>query len=606
MTAIFANTGAPQAKSHATVERMIRRTPWRRGPEMIDARAFAALGAFHPTVLGNGASLFHDLRQSAVLDGRIDNRDELIAALSRDPGASDAELALFAHRRWGEGAPARIRGEFAYLLRDEDERRLYMVRDRLGIRPLYFAAKRGEFRVSSCIDSLFEPGFLDPIPDESQLVLVMAREYSGNGPTVFRHVFSLEPGCVGVIEDDTLRKVRYYTLEPRARKAMSDDDYADAYRERLSRAVRRRAHGKCAVLASGGLDSSTVAAMVARQCRANAVSPPLLLTMRFPGLPCDEREYSDLLAAHLDAPLIAADALRDLARYRLHRPPTFSDLEPAFVPMQELYAAAVEQGVHTVLTGHGSDDTQHQTGWEVHDALARFDLREALEMSGVWSDPRSTDAWSTLLGGTKRLVPSAARALFRKGLGRGTPPPPHFTDGAVRRLDELRAARDPAVDGGERARARTVALLTQGSAVPAGLAFDRELAARAGVELEHPFLDMDVVELLIGLPNRLRYSPDLGKPLLRRVAEPLLPRRLVWRRGAAEGSTFFIRVANAQRTDVDALFATSELARLGLVDLEASEALLARARHDRDAVVDASMVLLAELLARWRPATLAG
>ena len=252
---------------------------WRQGPVALGHCAFhttpESLGEQQP--LGN-----HDRSLVLVLDGRVDNREELAREV-RSRGASprslsDAELVLCAYEVWGEQCPEWIIGEFVFFVWDSRNRRLFGARDAVGTRHFYYHAGETWFAFASEIKGLLALGKFEPRLNESRLLDYLVEEFdrSDEVATFYQGISRMPAGHAMSASLDGTRIWRYWdpgNLEP-ARYA-SQDECAEAFTEQLRIAVkcRLRAVGPVGATLSGGLDSSSIVALIRKEFRDQLNQP---------------------------------------------------------------------------------------------------------------------------------------------------------------------------------------------------------------------------------------------------------------------------------------------------------------------------------------------
>ncbi len=197
-----------------------------------------------------------------VLDGRLDNRPEVISGLNINPleGShfSDAALVLYAYGRWGEHCFEHFIGEFALVILDEKTGELVCARDSLGDRTLFYSIKGTRLVIAS------EPwavagadGSGSEILNESAVAHFFAMKVSEGGQTLFNNVYELLPAHAMVASNSGERQWRYWQPEPSVRlRGKVDEEYAEGFRLLLEQSVRSRlrATTQVGVLMSGGLE----------------------------------------------------------------------------------------------------------------------------------------------------------------------------------------------------------------------------------------------------------------------------------------------------------------------------------------------------------------
>jgi asparagine synthase (glutamine-hydrolysing) len=207
-----------------------------------------------------------------LFDGRIDNREELAKALGLSAAESalmaDSALVLRACLRWETAAVEHLLGDFALACWQAPRRRLFLARDPLGVRPLFWHQQSGSLAFATMPKALFAiPGVPRVLCKEWLHDNLCVLPMTGPG-SAFEGIYRVEPGQLVVLEDHRINAYRYHRFDPeREIHLASDGEYLEAFREHLDRAVacRLRAIGPIASHLSSGFDSSTVTAVAARQ-----------------------------------------------------------------------------------------------------------------------------------------------------------------------------------------------------------------------------------------------------------------------------------------------------------------------------------------------------
>lgn len=207
-----------------------------------------------------------------VFDGRLDNRDELAdelgISINERERLADSELAWLACQRWDTQAVKHLYGAFALACWQPARQRLWLARDPLGQRPLFWHRQAGFFAFASLPKALFcIPG----VPRElcqSRMLDRLALLPQKGPESAYKEVFRVEPGHLLVLGNGQLSHQRYHRFAPRREvKLASDSDYLAAFAQHLQRAVSSclRTCGPLASQLSSGFDSSTVTALAAQQ-----------------------------------------------------------------------------------------------------------------------------------------------------------------------------------------------------------------------------------------------------------------------------------------------------------------------------------------------------
>lgn len=473
---------------------------------------------------------------SITFNGEIYNhhelRDELRAMGCRFRGHSDTEVILAGFARWGEGVFQRLRGMFAIALYDHAARRLTLVRDRAGEKPLYWARHRGGIVFASELTALFaDPSFPRRL-DAAGVNSYLAFGYVPADQCLVAGVSKVAPAQLlrFDLEAATIEQRSYWALpKPQPAPSVDEEALVEELQGLLRSAVREQldADVPVAVLLSGGIDSSLVTACAA----AVSTHPVRTFSVGFPGEAAfDERQHARRIASHfgtqhveLELEPSSVDLIPELAR-RYDEPIADSSMIPTY-----LLSRLVVQHGKAVLGGDGGDELFG--GYRAYQGALRLEAARA-------ALPR----W------LRRGIAAGARTVLPVGYpGRN----------AVANLDGSLAEGVAKVgtmfDAGM--RARLVPSLGQGDALGAAERWKRGLVDESrgvpgafmasdfrsylpgdilvkvdrasmanSLEVRAPFLDHRLIDFAFAkVPNRLRTTGDERKILLRRLARRLLP-----------------------------------------------------------------------------------
>jgi asparagine synthase (glutamine-hydrolysing) len=494
-----------------------------RGPDGSGERFAGGAGIVHRRLSvidlsERGAQPMHDPRsgRTVAFNGCIYNHHELRAELTALGYAfrstSDTEVLLVGWEAWGEGLLDRLKGMFAFALLEERTGRLVLVRDRLGIKPLYLAEPAGGgLRVASTLPALLAGGGIDTSIDPVALHHYLSWHSVVPAPrTILNGVRKLPPATVMVVEPDGSRTERRYWDPPFARDPARADwtaqDWTDAVRDGLEAAVRRRmvSDVPVGVLLSGGLDSSLIVAMLAGQGQAGLAT----FSIGFPdagGREGNEFAYSDLMAREFATEHQRIEATREELLAALPRAigamsePMISHDAVAFFMLSEVVARTRK----VVQSGQGADEVFAGYSW--YEPLATADDGSADHGAGAYAAEffdRDHAGVLALAGPGAVVSQDVSRAFAEAWFARAGAASP--VDRALRIDSEVMLVDDPV----KRVDNMTMA---------------------HGLEARTPFLDHDLVELAAACPPELKLAEG-GKGVLKRVARGLVPDAVIDRR----------------------------------------------------------------------------
>ena len=484
-------------------------------------------------------------RYTLALDGEIYSYAELRQALAQAgyvfSSRSGTEVLLYGLIDHGLDFLHRVNGMFAFALWDDREKELLLVRDRFGVKPLYWAVWEGGLVFASEASSIMASGFLPPVLNQASRSLFLALSYIPGENSIFAGVKRLPPGSWlrfsagrGLQTGTWWEAIEYWR---RGREAgLSITDWRTAFRDILEDAVSSRmvSDVPLGVLLSGGLDSAVVAALMRRAGpEVNA------FTMAFADPSHNEAPQAKATAKALDlryfeelADLSAPEALADLAA-SLDEP--FADT--SIIPIDALCRLARRQAT-VVLSGDGADELL--AGYitlqadEIYGRLLKFPpglvlgLRRLVNLlpdsrrkvNIVFRLKQFLAAYprdEAMAHASWRLLfyPEALRELFPE------------TDDVADVFSPFLKAWDEAADLPRLDRLLYVDYKTW---LPDDILVKTDRASmRHGLELRSPFLDYRLFNLCAGLPAGFKRNGGQGKMILRQYAAALLPRCVLHR-----------------------------------------------------------------------------
>ncbi len=247
-------------------------------------------------------------RYVIVFNGEVFNFSELRVDLEKlgctFRGHSDTEVMLAAFEQWGvQESLSKFVGMFAFALWDREQKTLMLVRDRMGVKPLYFAVDGARLAFASELHALTEIPWLDKEIDREAVADYLRYLCVPAPHSIFRGVCKLEPGTLAVWANGALRHERYWDLRAVARQGRADPlrlsfgEAADELQRRLGDSIRLRMRSDVpyGAFLSGGIDSSLVAALM----REQSAQTLRTFTIGFAGTPNDESAHARAVARHL-------------------------------------------------------------------------------------------------------------------------------------------------------------------------------------------------------------------------------------------------------------------------------------------------------------------
>ncbi len=473
---------------------------------------------------------YREVRQSLVQTGRYEFRSQ-----------SDTEVLLSALYEWGvEECVRRIRGMYAFALYDRRDRSLTLVRDPLGVKPLYYWANDGMLVFASEIKAVLASDAVSRRINDEGLYHYLTFAHVPAPNTLFHGIFKLEAGTYLRQDPAGSRTVvRYWDAArvPVAQSRVDEREYVEELRRLLRQAVARRMVSDVpfGAFLSGGLDSTLNVALMAERLDR----PVETYCIGLKGDAASEFESARLAARtfktnHHEIEIDSGDFIRFLARMAYVQDEPLAD--PVCVPLFYLSQLARRSGTPVIQVGEGSDELF--AGYPNYALFARWEgryfqpylqLPSALRRYGYyvgrkfgspeWSDAlwRASEGHPLFLGNAIAFWDSEKDRLLKQKRWMHAPSSRYVADlmrslAAYSPLDQIIRV--------ELANRLPELLLMR---------VDKMTMANS-IEARVPYLDEDVVQFALSLPTDLKIRLGQGKYLLRKAAEGLVPDAILQRK----------------------------------------------------------------------------
>lgn len=492
--------------------------------ECILALSHRRLSIIDVTISGHQPMCTPDRRYWIIYNGAIYNFSDIRHELTQNGvnfvGNSDTEVLLCAYQQWGIQALQRFNGMFAFAVWDDKEKRLFLARDRIGIKPLYYTLQHGLFLFASDIKTLIASRIYKPAVDVEGLYHAMSLGVAPRPMTAFADVLSLEPGYwMGIRPGGSISKEQYWQYPVgRQDNSLTEEACSELLDYHLHKSVKRRllADVPIGTFMSGGLDSTTVSAI------ASMYHPGIMAFTL--GFTPQRDEYDELEQAQAAASLMSVThmiekvsvdsvfaVLNDLVE--CHEEP-YHSLSPTYLVAK--FAKA--NGVKVVLSGLGGDELLAGYGryrrigsWRLLRPLAPF-ASLAHPFSSKWCKILEVLAAENPVQLYVALFSSmserAKKRLFRSSLAKGLDTASKLTELYIENgfscedPIEMFSYMDMRHYIGNHHVYRT-----------------DQFTMRFSLESRFPLLDHELVEAMFTVPSRFKLKNGTGKYLLHKVAD---------------------------------------------------------------------------------------
>ena len=500
------------------------------------------------------------LGAALVFDGRLDNREELLAALKNSSdvcdSSPDAALVLATYRRYGEQFAERLTGDFALGLYDPSKQWMLLARDAVGVRPLYYYKNPNLLLFASEIKALLPYPGVPSRPNDvilAEFIFYGLRDpdFDDDGQTFFEGIHALLPGHIAVITPEGFNVRRYWDFDPSRRIRLgSFQEYAEGFRFHFERAVKRRLRSAhpVAVSVSGGVDSSSILCVAkSLQDRNGVALPPVFgVSLTHPDdSPMGEQKYLDDIERHCG---ICIERISQPPRGFLeHAARNVWHTETPMLDSQgnasDVFLNVVRQrGARVLLTGHWGDQFLLQQTYLV-DLFRRLAWRKlrahvkelARDVDGGTS--QSNDIMRRFyLDLIRYHLPYRMGPLLRKiksKLSRETTSAkPHY----LQSFREKARGHASAIPGGVLSPAYSKCLYenTRSRNYAHCMELNNKVSSIYGLDVAFPFLDRDLVSFLMGVPGDIATWQGVPRAILREALVGILPESIRCRRGKAD------------------------------------------------------------------------
>ncbi|TDH20901.1 asparagine synthase (glutamine-hydrolyzing) [Segetibacter sp. 3557_3] len=535
---------------HSMTEKLVHRG--REGEGFwIDERGVAGFGHRRLAILdlsSGGAQPMHYLdRYTITYNGEIYNyielRNNLLKAGYVFSSESDTEVILAAFDCYGTTCLQYFDGMFAFAIWDRLEKRLFCARDRFGEKPFYYVSAANLFVFASEMKGLWAAGIEKQMDDGMLLNYLgagLVTDASNASRTFYREIVALPPASFIELDFNestsgtslSLRSQLYWKLDKEATAAITPGDARDTFLKLFDVSIRRRLRSdvQSGTSLSGGLDSSSIVAIIETGHKTSANYSHSAFSAVFPGFEKDESGYIDEVVRkfnlHAFSTQPTADTfISDFEKLVYHQEEPFQS--SSIYAQYKVYELAAAHGVTVLLDGQGADEIlggyHRYYQWYWQELFAR---RAGMQLINEIRKARRLGVKTPFGAGNylAALLPeTAARQLQRRAVkfsgGELDPDFIHdnlrssaFVKPVVRKLNDILYFNT--INGG------LVELLRYA---------DRNAMAHSR-EVRLPFLNHELVEFIFALPANFKIHQGWTKWLLRQAMDKHLPAAIAWRK----------------------------------------------------------------------------
>ncbi len=512
----------------------------------------------------------NDGRYSIIFNGEIYNYKILRQSLEKDGCKfntnSDTEVILEAYRRYGVECASKLNGIFAFAIWDKSNRSLFLARDHMGIKPLYYHIGKDALLFSSEIKSLFESGLLIPECNNDAVSEYFIFRHVSGERSLFKNVLSLLPGHFMLYCEGKIDIQQYWSpLKTQKKLEMSFSEAVENLEELLidSITMQMMSEVPLGTFCSGGVDSGLVTAMAAKisNHKINTFS------VGFNEAEYDETCYARMVSERYDT--IHHELIIDNKEFATYLPEMiYLNDEPLnFANSIQIYSVSklAKENVTVVLTGEGADELfggyprykiptmvsrlqalPFPLKWSVSQILSRMNDHRAKKLHAFLNTPMN----NVVMYNTASLSQEWIQTLFPEI----SPDNFDYRFGVLKNLAHDTSWLDK------------VSRLDQCNFLVSILNRQDKMSMGASLESRVPFLDYRIVEYANIIPDSFKQKGTKTKRILKTLAEKYLPADVIYRRKSGFGvplADWLRQGSNGMGQVANDIFSEIELPELG-------------------------------------------
>jgi len=461
-----------------------------------------------------------DGNETIVFNGEIYNYLEIKRELKSKGykfiSDTDTEVILNSYKEWGFECLKKFNGMFAFCIYDKKRQILFLARDRIGIKPLYFYSDKDIFAFASEIKALLKLG-LKRLPNDKIIYEYLAKGiYDHSSETFFQNIFQLEAGNYMIVDSkQKIKKYKYWNIAKESKK-YRNVDFKTKLSELLknSTSIQLRSDVPVGLNLSGGIDSATLAVFVTQSINNTRLKT---FTMGFSDSDDERKEVKEVLKylkCENKLVISSPEELKDLLDDALFfQDQPFGGLQT--IAYMNLAKAAKKEGFSVVLEGQGGDELfagyrSYLLGY-LKDCVRENktekvkNLMKTLGISNSAEIPKNFNYHTDL---TKNVWADV------------------LSDSFVNKFKNTKVSFDCPFDSELlNMQYHDIKYLK----IPRVLRFNDHMTMSTAVELRVPILDHRIVELAMAMPAELKIHNGLGKYILRELTEGILPESIRFR-----------------------------------------------------------------------------
>ncbi|MFA5455713.1 MAG: asparagine synthase (glutamine-hydrolyzing) [Sulfurimonas sp.] len=458
----------------------------------------------------------------------LEIKEELLACGYGFHSHTDTEVILASYDKWGAECVNKFNGMWAFAIYDKEKEIIFCSRDRFGVKPFYYTEVNGKFVFGSEIKQLLEFYEHRFVNEDILLDYLLYGLEEHTNETFFKNINKLEQShnLFYDLKSNKFEIKRYFEIvfDEKLDK-LSEDESIKLVKEKLQNAVylRLRSDVKVGTCLSGGLDSSSIAAIASKKYFEKTNEKFVAIHAKSVEQKTDESAFAREVASHCDLNLIEVEPqLEDITQnieeviYTQEEP--FGG--PSIFMQYFVMKKARESGCIVMLDGQGGDETLF--GYEGYFSFYFASLLFKFKFIQYWNEIKNL---TTFKVSKKRIIRDSVIVLFRNQLS--------FIEKLIKKKktfiklknDRKRLNYIFEFKDFKNFQVREIMIRN----MPHLLRYEDKNSMRNSVETRLPFVDYQFVQSAVSINNSMKFKNGLLKYILRRVVSSMLPKNIVWR-----------------------------------------------------------------------------
>ncbi len=476
-------------------------------------------------------------RHVIIFNGEIYNYKEIQSQLDYPwKTNSDTEVILAAYKKWGKDCLSKFNGMFAFAIWDKVDKTLFMARDRIGIKPLYYVFKDGKFAFSSEMRSLLQSELIDKQIDRDGLCEYLSRIAVKTPRTILKDLYQLLPGHYAIFEANEFQSFEYWNIVQEIdvkNQPKTIEEARSKTKVLFEQSIRRRmvADVKVGAFLSGGIDSSAAVACMSMQSE----SPISTFSIVFDEKEFDESVYAKMVAEkyktdHTEIKLRPSILIEEL-------PGFFSDMDSPTVDGINTYIVSKlvkKTGIKVVLSGLGGDElfagysnfnrwTKYKKyGWILTNSMSKIFVSLCMKFLSNRALSKIYDLQQVKENGLTQFYGNSRRIFLKHELEQLLDKPKHIENPDWIDLNSNLLKKYPTLSQYSVAEISNYTLDV--------LLKDTDQMSMAwALEIREPFFDYELIEYVLSVQDQFKMEKGTPKALLVKALGDLLPNEIVYR-----------------------------------------------------------------------------